>query len=908
MPPYTFTLLDDAGGRFATDGDTITVAGVIEGETAYPVTIQAVDQSAPERVVTQAVSITVPLTVVDYAILDDFKRPEYKRAGTDYSLLSGLPGYAYVRSGAKSELSSTGTPIAFAANVPGVVPGVGYWSRAALTNLVLQSQAFDNASWTKAGLSVTPNSAVAPDGTTTMDALVESAVSTSHNINQAVTDSAGFNTASAFLKANGRRYVYLRLYVSNGDNAMVLFDLQTGTLVSVTDNSATLSNVAGYVVNCGNGVYRCVAVYERAAGGTMSPVLDLSDTATPAYSTQGAYTYLGDGTSGVLAWQAQVIAGKHLDGGPIIPTTTAAATVGADALEVAASLPNGDFIIWIVFDAPTHTFNRGLFALSTPGAGSSTEYILLRLTAAGVVDFSLYIAAGVAQPVPAGVTGVTAGRSVAMFRRRNGIVSIGVKKPDGAIVISADAAGVAAVPSITALDLGSTRDGLAQINGRIEGVYQRNGTFTDAQITAILERALGSTSLDFKQGAYLTNRTDLVALNSLAGYTFARSGEQGAVDSDGTVDFFAAAVPAINGKGYHVYAALTNALLHSQNVTQTAWVKNAVIITADAAVAPDGTTTADKITVSSVFGAKYIYQNSALTVGLTYSDSYFVKAAGYTWAQIGLSTNFTGSGNSYVNVDLSTGAIGLSGGTGLTVTVTALADGWYRITGVGVASGTGSGRMTLTPLDSNRAGHLSSFAGNDVDGIFVWQGQRFQSNLPDGGPIILTTTATAAIGASDLEVAASLPAGDFLIWIAFTLPVVGGQAFLFEYSTPGLGTVNERLALEYTGLGFLRNFTTVAGGVVQPLAPNIASAIVAGRNVAAIRRLNGILSLAHKSPTGVITIGANASGVAATPAVTAVDIGCLRTGTFQINGQVEGFYQRNGTFSDAELTTILGEA
>ncbi len=58
-----------------------------------------------------------------------------------YDPLSTVPGYVYTRSGAKSELSSTGVPVAFAANAPGVVSGVGYWSRAAATNVLLNAGA-----------------------------------------------------------------------------------------------------------------------------------------------------------------------------------------------------------------------------------------------------------------------------------------------------------------------------------------------------------------------------------------------------------------------------------------------------------------------------------------------------------------------------------------------------------------------------------------------------------------------------------------------------------------------------------------------------------------------------------------------------------------------------------------------
>ncbi len=77
MPPYTFTLLDDAGGRFAINGDALEVVGAIEGESVYPVTVQAVDQAAPERVLTRVFSITAPLAPPDYATFKDFKLADY---------------------------------------------------------------------------------------------------------------------------------------------------------------------------------------------------------------------------------------------------------------------------------------------------------------------------------------------------------------------------------------------------------------------------------------------------------------------------------------------------------------------------------------------------------------------------------------------------------------------------------------------------------------------------------------------------------------------------------------------------------------------------------------------------------------------------------------------------------------
>lgn len=99
-------------------------------------------------------------------------------------------------------------------------------------------------------------------------------------------------------------------------------------------------------------------------------------------------------------------------------------------------------------------------------------------------------AGNVAQPIAGtavlGAQGVNGGRLVGMIRRRNGIYSLAAKKTDGVVAIGADASGVGLVPAVTALDVGSNRLGAQQIMGQVEGFYQRNGTFSDAEITAIL--------------------------------------------------------------------------------------------------------------------------------------------------------------------------------------------------------------------------------------------------------------------------------------------------------------------------------------------------------------------------------------------------------------------------------------
>ena len=105
-------------------------------------------------------------------------------------------------------------------------------------------------------------------------------------------------------------------------------------------------------------------------------------------------------------------------------------------------------------------------------------------------------------------------------------------------------------------------------------------------------------------------------------------------------------------------------------------------LTLNAAVAPDGTTTA-ALLVPSTSSASHFAQSPGITTTTQVTVSFFVKAAGYTHAAI------ASSSNNWVYVNLTTGAIESSiGNTELPPTVTF----------VSVASGSSSS----TPVSGRR--------------------------------------------------------------------------------------------------------------------------------------------------------------------------------------------------------------
>ena len=175
------------------------------------------------------------------------------------------------------------------------------------TNLILQSESFDNASWTKATASVTANNSVSPDGTTNADLITTTAVNgyvfpSNTNVFAAAAGSAF--SYSVYLKAGTASTI--TILVSATATYTAVFNLSTGVATTSTANTtASMSSV-------GNGWYRCIIV--------------CSSVANSAYSE----LQIGRVASGLTfsAWGVSLEQGSFVSS--YIPTTTAAVTRLAD--------------------------------------------------------------------------------------------------------------------------------------------------------------------------------------------------------------------------------------------------------------------------------------------------------------------------------------------------------------------------------------------------------------------------------------------------------------------------------------------------------------------------------------------------------------------------------------------------
>ena len=226
----------------------------------------------------------------------------------------------------------------------------------ARTNLCLQSQALDDAAWTKANSTITANAISSPDGTTTADKIVENTATAAHlAVSSFGTITANATcTVSAFVKSGERARIRIDLADAGVNGCQALFNLGT---VSVTSSGAlgTGTYTSSSITAFPNGWFRLVVTGKVDAAAVSAGIrILLADGA-------GSISYTGDGSSGAYAWGAQLEAGAFATS--YIPTTAATVTRAADV----ATCPISGNIDQTVGSA----FCRFMVAQQNPSVGQS---------------------------------------------------------------------------------------------------------------------------------------------------------------------------------------------------------------------------------------------------------------------------------------------------------------------------------------------------------------------------------------------------------------------------------------------------------------------------------------------------------------------------------------------------------
>ena len=172
-----------------------------------------------------------------------------------------------------------------------------------------------------------------------------------------------------------------------------------------------------------------------------------------------------------------------------------------------------------------------------------------------------------------------------------------------------------------------------------------------------------------------------------------------------------------------------NLFTRSQEFEGGDWSKTGTTITANAATAPDGTSTADQMIETTDTSNHRVQQGINATNGLTYTFSVFAKkgvlASARNFIQLAVPTTPFGA-NAYANFDILNGTIPTQGAGLVSAAITNVGSGWYRCSIVATATSTIAANFWLQIAQSGTDAILPSYAGSTSADVLLWGAQAEQ--------------------------------------------------------------------------------------------------------------------------------------------------------------------------------------
>lgn len=353
------------------------------------------------------------------------------------------------------------------------------------------------------------------------------------------------------------------------------------------------------------------------------------------------------------------------------------------------------------------------------------------------------------------------------------------------------------------------------------------------------------------------------------------------------------------------YRARYNLLTFSEEFQNAAWTKYVdTTISANVAVAPDGTTTAD-LMYPATSGTRGLYM--AWSGTLTLTTSLYAKASGKSWLQAVGSGGTTSSG---VWFNLTAGTVGTQK-PGYTGTIQSVGNGWYRcVVSHPVQT---NGFFEYRTVDADNVSVVTASGG--ADGLLIWGAQALTAadvtatgnayqriaaaTVYDTAPIFRPYLAFDGVDDSLSTAAINFTSTDKMtVFAGVTKSSDAAVAVLAEltadwFTTNGswVVTAPNSAAANY-GNGSRGTFSVPLGSANTFAAPNTAvlthQSDIAGDMLTLRRNQTQIASSAADQGAGTY---ANA----------AMGIGSRTTGTFRFNGRLYSLIVRGAASSTTEI-------
>lgn len=177
-----------------------------------------------------------------------------------------------------------------------------------------------------------------------------------------------------------------------------------------------------------------------------------------------------------------------------------------------------------------------------------------------------------------------------------------------------------------------------------------------------------------------------------------------------------------------------------------AWASTGPTVTANATTAPDGTTTAERLTNGSAAYGHMMRQYLGFLTSTTYSASIYIKKDNHRYFGIRIDNSVTGANEQVPFYDFDTGTLNTNGITGATLTVTDAPNGFKRLALTYTGATNASGLVDFCITDSTGA-TATTAAGTEQ--VTVWGARLAIGTDPE---IVSVTNASPALTGQTVNV------------------------------------------------------------------------------------------------------------------------------------------------------------
>lgn len=209
----------------------------------------------------------------------------------------------------------------------------------------------------------------------------------------------------------------------------------------------------------------------------------------------------------------------------------------------------------------------------------------------------------------------------------------------------------------------------------------------------------------------------------------------------------------------------TNTFTKSAAFDHADWTKANATVSANAASAPDGTVTADRIVEAVAGGASTNHgvhrTNAATTSSTNQAFSVFAKAAGRSWIALVYAGRDGVSRSAFFN--LATGAVGTTSGATARITSEG-PEGWWRCSMVATSGSGATAEQAYIYLATGDGG--SVYIGDGASGVDLW-GAQWEVDQDFETSYVATDTGSVTRSADSLSYPFTLPAQAMSVYAKF---------------------------------------------------------------------------------------------------------------------------------------------